>query len=150
MMSLVTSVAKVLWPFFVKYIWPFILEHLTDISKKGLKLLADKIWSVVQARLNRDEADATTKAVEAERKAMDSTDLLEREKLEAVAAVWRQVAEQHREENERLKKQIDEIVANQVSATIGEINKIDPTIVKEKEKLILTVGGDRLALPAPK
>lgn len=150
MMSLGASIAKVMWPFFVKYIWPFILEHLTDLASKSLKLLAENIWEAAQKRLNRSESDARTKADEAEHKANASTDQSEREKLESIANIWRQVAEQHKAEIEVLKKQIDDMLANQLSATIDEMHKVDPTVTNEKENIVITVGDDRLALPAPK
>ena len=140
-------VLKVFWPWFLKHIWPLIVKHVIELFAKVLKRLSDRIMNAIQGSSDAKAASATQKAREAEQQANSSATQAERDKHEAVAKVWREVAEQFRVENESLKKQVAEALASQQAFAEREVNSMQPSLEGTDAESVVVIDGKRTILP---
>ena len=88
------------------------------------------------------------RAAAADQQAKASGTDAERREHEAVARVWREVAEQFREENERLKAKLGEVSQKAEASMKANIALADPAISEIGSNPVLTLGGNKSQLPA--
>jgi hypothetical protein len=136
------------WPFFVKYVWPSIVKSINEITSKSFRALFDRLLQVVKSRINERTLGANQKASEAEQQAQSSQTQSEREKHEALARAWREVAEQYREENELLKKQIADVLASQQTNYESDISAMNQHIKDSPPKPIIVIDDKKTTLAA--
>ena len=143
----VTSV----WPWIVENIWPAIRIMLIDIFAQVLNRIRSAFFEWFNRRKNKEEA-ASKEAAEAEKMAQRAATASEAEKHRAVAQVWRQVAEQFRQQNEELKAKLSEVLDGAKADFCGELDAMDiKNVIQECDDgtLKLHGSGATLALPAP-
>lgn len=140
------------WPWFVVTIWPEIQKELLEIFK-GVRETAGNAFREWMDNRGKQRAEAAAKsAMDAEAAARNATTVAEAEKQRAIAAVWRQVAEQFRQENEELKAKLAEMLDRATSEFQGGLNAMSvKTVIQEADDgtLQLAGSGARLLLPAP-
>ncbi|MDM8542241.1 hypothetical protein QUF90_14260 [Desulfococcaceae bacterium HSG9] len=138
---------KVFWPWFKEVAWPFIRQHLKDIIVFVLDLFKEKLkkWMSQQAKDKEDRANQ--KAEDYEKKANASNDDREAEKFGDIAKVWREVAEQFRQENETLKRKIDELSREVKEEAFKKTNSLEIDLDFSDEKPILSIGHSTYSLP---
>ena len=136
-------IIKFFWPFFVKYVWPSIVKLISEITSKSFRALYDRLAQVVKSRINERTVSASQKASEAEQQAQSSQTQSEREKHEAIARAWREVAEQYRKENEFLKKQIADVLASQQADFETEISAFNQKMKDSPTKSIAVINDKR-------
>lgn len=84
--------------------------------------------------------------------AQNATTEAEADKQRAIAAVWRQVAEQFRQKNEELKAKLAETLERATSKFRKELDEMSvENVIQEADDgtLSLARSGTALALPAP-
>jgi len=150
--QLQTWFVKIVWPWIVKNIWP-------ELEKLLVKAFAGVLGAFVASvggwfadlKDNQGQA-ARRKAAEAENMARGSQSVAETEKYEAIAQVWREVAEQLRQENELLSAKLDDAAKKAASGFRNEMDLMgvqDIIEVGEDNSLKLKGSGTVLQLPEP-
>jgi len=142
---------KKFWPWFLKYVWPFIKENLVDL----LTYLSDEIFAKIKSWWNKKykqkEETFSSKINDAEEKAANSNDKSEIEKYEAIAKVWREVAEMMRKENEELNNELDQIKTETLKDAKEKLDETKLDIIDNGEESLVLTSGDKIAhLPLPK
>jgi phage terminase Nu1 subunit (DNA packaging protein) len=150
-MPLASSVLKLLlrtvWPWVIAAVWPHVRAWLEREMSALLLRLMDKVRGKVATRLDRRGEDALTRAKAAEAQVAQAGSDEERVRLEATARVWREVAEQFRQENEALRAQVDELTQGSLTETRERLAEATPTLEDVDGRPHLRVGGERTALP---
>lgn len=140
------------WPWFMKNIWPEIQKRILEALVPALDRLKHRIIDWFQEQNNEKAEKAKQKAEEAKNKAQESPGTAEAEKWEAIAQVWREVFEEYRQENEFLKKRLDEMVdetKSKVESDIASMN-LDDLIQEDQDgSLRLKGSSETMALPPP-
>lgn len=144
----VKFITKTFWPWFQKNIWPLIATALIGFIGKRIKDLFDTAETAVQKNYQARAEKAQQSAEEAERLAGEAGTANEREKQEAIAQVWRDVAEQLRIDNEQLRQQLSALAESQQDLSEAEVQWITPVLEKDGSEIYLSIGGFRRALPA--
>ena len=144
----VKFVTKILWPWFLKNIWPLITTALIDFLAKRIRDFAQRAEAAAQSSYEATTAKAQQSASEAERLAAEAVTGAEREKQEAIAQVWRTVAEQFRADNEQLRQQLSALATSQQDASEIEMQAITPLLDNDGSQVFLSIGRSRTALPA--
>ena len=145
---LMKFLVAVFWPWVKKYVWPIIQKYILDLLREVMQKLIEKIWAAFEKRDQKTADDADANANEAEEKARSTHDVHEREKQEAIAKVWRGIAEKFRQENETLKAKILEM-ANEAEAELhANVRDLDPDLNMESDSPVLKIGTDQQTLPA--
>jgi hypothetical protein len=124
-------------------VWPLIVKLISEITSKSFRALFDRLLHVAKSRINEKTVGANQKASEAEQQAKSSQTKSEREKHEAIARAWREVAEQYREENEVLKKQIADVLARQQADFETEISAMNQNMKDFPTKSIAVINDKR-------
>lgn len=140
----------------ITYVWPWIRDHIlpeirdamNDIGKAaGVRMREFLDW--VLGRLSRDQQDyANAKAEAADANAKAAASDAEREKHEAVAKVWREVAERFRQDNEALRAKFEEFAAREEQKMHDDINAMKPDMDTSSGKPELVIGTTRTTLPS--
>ena len=144
----VKFVTKIFWPWFLKNIWPLIAKALIGFLAKRIGDFAQSAEAAVQSSYEARTAKAQQSASEAERLAAEAVTGAEREKQEAIAQVWRTVAEQFRADNEQLRQQLSALATSQQDASEIEVQSITPLLDNDGSQISLSIGDSRTALPA--
>jgi hypothetical protein len=147
--SWIDSIIKRVWPWFLEYIWPIIREYVRELVESLLRDLQERIRSWFAARSQLREEHATRQASDAEGCAGQATNVSDRERFEAIAKVWREVAEMFREENERLQSKVDELVRDAGAQAARQMADAEPTLNAQKGSLRLMIAGTVADLPQP-
>lgn len=148
--QIINWINKIFWPWFIKYVWPKIQKYIVEIMAIILKKLKDKIVDTISQKSNGREKNANKKANDAEEKAKKATSASEREKFDAISKVWREVAESFREENEDLKKRIDELISKSEQETKENLSDLNLSVNFSKEDTILIIDDKPHQIPSPK
>jgi hypothetical protein len=140
-------IVKIFWPWFREFAWPFIRQYMNELIIFVLNLFIDKFKKWVSEQAEKKTETANQKAAEFEQKAKFSQRNEDTEKFIAIAKVWREVAEQFRQENESLKKNIDELSEEIKKEEFAKVDslKIDLDLSDEKPKL--SIGDAIYNLP---
>ena len=141
---------KVFWPWFVKHVWPFIKEHVLELIVFFLVTVKNKIKEYVSKRSEKREIEAAERAEDAEKRAKSADSEPEKEKWEAIAGVWREVANTIREENEALKKRVEELIAETTTDAKDALDTMALSAEFSGDQTLLTIGDQTHKLPSPK
>ena len=143
---------KPLTDFLLKTVWPWIAKEVLPILKKFfLKILEaaiDKLTDFFMSSINKTSKKSEKyqdKAEEETKKAEEATNPDEKSHHEELAKIWRTVADDLREENEKLKLDLANYKSAVVTEASNEVNGID---IKPAEGIIM-LGNRILPLPAP-
>ena len=150
--QLVKWFVNAVWPWVVENIWPEIHKLLTGIFVQVLDRLRSAFFEWFNNRQKNQEETARKEAAQAEEMAHNSASASEAEKHRAVAQVWRQVAEQFRQQNEELKAKLSEVLDGAKANFNGKLDAMDiKNVIQECDDgtLKLLGSGTTLALPAP-
>jgi valyl-tRNA synthetase len=139
--------AEKLWPWFKDYIWPHLREHLLEMVSWTFSRLKEKIKEYLEERSSQRQEEATQRALKAEESARNATNDAERQKHEALASVWREVAEQFREENELLKTKVQELTSAAELELVESARKNAPNVDTSSDTPVLVIGEKRTSLP---
>lgn len=140
--------AKKLWPWFKDYIWPLLREHVLEIVSWVFAKLKERFEEYFEGRSTQRQEEAKQKAQKAEENARNAIDDTERKTYEAVARIWREVAEQFREENESLKAKVHELTSVAEAEIVQRTRDSDPTVDTSSNTPVLVLGEKRTSLPA--
>jgi hypothetical protein len=150
--QLVKWFKRVIWPWIIENIWPELRKELIGIFKKVVKGMKKLIFEWLDSRKNIREKAAHRKAAEAEQMARNVRSKSEAAQYNAIAQLWREVAEQFRQENELLKAKLDDAIKKSVSDFQNEMNSMEiKDIIEEGKDASLKLKGSRtiLRLPEP-
>ena len=131
---------NVFLPWFSEAVWPLLQAAALDVINDLIK----KLREILMNRGGRREEDARKRAAEAELKAKAASSGAEMEKHEAIAAVWRQVAEEFRQENEDLKRQLEAFVKDSKRSVSRQINRLKSNV--KATQSTLEIGNRRVPL----
>ena len=139
---------KVVWPWFEKHVWPIVQDFILGLVTDALRKLRDRFTTATQTRMQSREEQAEAKASEAEQAGRASQSAEEREKQAAIAQVWRQVAEQFRQENEDLRRQVADLTETQERELTAEVLGSEPRLDTSGTGLTVQIGSTKGAVPA--
>jgi len=144
---IITFLKKVFWPWFKVNIWPAIQKQFIKIGTWAIMKLVKIVIDFMTARSKENQQDAKNKAQEAEEHATKSSNKSEKDKYDAIANVWHEVAEQFRRENEDLKIKINEFSLKAQDDFSKDIENLDPSIDNSAGKPIMLIGEERISFP---
>ena len=103
-----------LWSAFLKLLWPLLWPIIRDNMIEVVQVFAAWIRKALDDRLNATSAAqqerAEARARDAEHQADSAATYEDRVKANAKADAWREIAEQLRKDNEKLKLQLEEAI----------------------------------------
>lgn len=149
---------KKLVKWFVKVVWPWIVENVWPLLEEKIIEIFIKVATSFQGRLeewfensNRAKADiAQKKAEEAKAKSNSASSDAEAEKQRVIAEVWRQVAEQFRQENAGLKIELDEVTRKSAADFRNALGGLEvENLIEEGEDALLRLQGSQTVLRLP-
>jgi len=146
--AIIQFLIKKFWPWFLENIWPLILKHIISIATDTLENLSKRLNRFFADRMEKRTQNATERAHEATEAAAAATTDSEREKHEAVAKVWREVADQFRAENEALHAQVIELIARAQQSVQEDLRQTKPAIDDLAGTPTLIIGQSKAKLPA--
>ncbi|RJG11111.1 hypothetical protein D3879_15740 [Pseudomonas cavernicola] len=146
--AIIQFLIKTFWPWFLENIWPLILKHIISVVTDSLDSLSNRINRFFADRMKKRSQNAAERAHEATEAAAAATTDSEREKHEAVAKVWREVAEQFRSENEALHAQVIELIARTQQSVQEDLRHTKPAIDDLAGTPSLIIGQSKAKLPA--
>lgn len=150
MISLVQNFfMQVLWPWFKKHLWPVILKAVTAIALAAVTAIMDRVQQAASETFETLRTRAAAKAEEAAQQAVTSANPDEAEKHEAVAQVWREVAETQRLEKEELERRLAELTGKSLSGTRASYDALEPSAVITNASVLVAIADQRSALPLP-
>lgn len=115
-----TSIKQLL----IKLFWPLIKEFLKSVLKEFLAWALNKVKEILQQQSANTRKTAQAKAEAAEVQARNATTKEEADQYAATAKVWREVAETLRQENEALKKKLDDFQQQATSKVDDAVEKM--------------------------
>jgi hypothetical protein len=146
--TIVKFIVKAFWPWFIKYIWPIVIRHIVSLVETGLASLSTGISKTISDRMQKRRSDAEEKATAASAAAEAATSFSDRAHHEAIANVWRQVAEQFRAENDTLKNHIVELTARRQQSLHEDMLLGEPVLENLEGDPSIVFGGTKSKLPA--
>jgi DNA-binding NtrC family response regulator len=136
---------------FFENAWPVIQTLLEAVVERAMAWLAGRVAGILDesaAGLSQKAIDnANAELEKAEKSASES----ETQQHQAVATVWRQVAEDILKENDRIKRSLADILAEERSVVTSRITTIQPDDLFEdlsSEQVRLKLNGIDLFIPA--
>ena len=135
------------WPFFIKHIWPRIQEQVTIILTSAITSVAEQFRAVIGKRTQFRQQEAQVRAEEAEHRALETHNHVDSARYQAEAAVWRQVAEGLRHDNERLQTELTAALHTAIQQAAHQMK--DVTLEVAREQVHLKTGDTTIALPSP-
>lgn len=127
--------------YLLPYLLPIIKDYFEQILHSVLAKYKTKFDNTVDKTWSNNQEKANHKIHEAELSARNASTDSEKEKYQAVASAWREVAEEFRIENEALKAKIEELTAMAETEIIKRTGGLDSEINVSTDKLLL--GNDR-------
>jgi hypothetical protein len=150
--QLQTWFVNLVWPWIVKNIWPELEKIVVAAFILVFATFKDSVVKWFVNLKSPQEQAARKKAAEAEQMAKNSQSEAESEKYAAVAQVWREVAEQFRQENELLQAKLDDAAKKAASDFQNEMDMMEVQDIIEVGaggSLRLKGSGTLLQLPEP-
>lgn len=147
--DLINLIINKFWPWFVKYIWPLIKDYVIEVLKTIFSQLAERIKNIFSEKGIQAAASAEENAAAAQAKAATASSGTEKDKWEAIAAVWRDAANMFREENDQLKRKLEEAISEAQDKSKEQIQGLDVSIKSMSGTPMLTVGNHSTPLPIP-
>jgi len=141
-------IVKKFWPWFQEFVWPIVQEHIIDIINFIISFFKNKIKDEVNEQSSKRESDANKKAEEAEQRAEKAANTTDADKYEAIAKVWREVAEQFRIDNEELRKKLDDLEAGAKATSKDIVDNTNFDIDFSGEQPSLLIGEVKKDMPA--
>ncbi len=136
------------WPWFLKDIWPMVLAYLLKSLDKVFQTLSDAFGKFIDRRMQSREQQARERAEAADEAARAAVTTEARSEAQAVARVWREVAEQFRQENESLRVEMDAASRRAYEAARTNVEDGKPVLARDEGQLTLGLGGKTSTLPA--
>jgi DNA-binding NtrC family response regulator len=136
---------------FFENAWPVIQTLLEAVVERAMAWLAGRVAGILDesaAGLSQKAIDNANAELE---KAEKSVSESETQQHQAVATVWRQVAEDILKENDRIKRSLADILAEERSVVTSRITTIQPDDLFEdlsSEQVRLKLNGIDLFIPA--
>jgi exonuclease VII large subunit len=146
--TITTFLFKTFWPWFLKHIWPLIVKHLLKELAAALQTLSKKLKVSIAQRLRSRAEEALKRAAAADATAKAAQTNEARSEAEAIARVWREVAEQFRKENEVLQTKLDQATSKVYESAQTGIENGQPVLAQVDGQPTLAIGGHTSALPA--
>lgn len=138
---------KVFWLWFRDVVWPIIHDEVIAICEELLREFRRKIRGVFEERARQREEWARKNAQEAQRKASEAPSDLEADRQEAIAQVWRQVAEDLRRENEELQERLRRIIDDMEKSARRHIERLKPRL--QSSRAMLEIGDREVPMLMP-
>ena len=139
-----------IWPWIQEEVWPILKEYVIDLFIWLITQMVEKFlkwWNAHdkdrQDEARRNEQDATEKASNARTEA-------ERDKYNAVADVWRNVANQYRVENEKLIEQLAKVAKEAKEQAAHDIRKAKTSLTNSSGDMMLQIEDKTAKLPSIK
>lgn len=140
--------AKVIWPWIIANVWPIIQQYLIQLAAEAVRWVMMQAKDWVVGTFNNRGKQAEAKVEEEERRAEEheegSPDWREHK---ARADVWRNVAEQYRQDNEGLKKKLEEVEAEAVRDIHEDVKELTPDLDITGKTPTVKVKGTVHSLP---
>lgn len=146
--QLMEKFVEFVWPWIVKHIWPILQKHIVDIVAFLISWAMQRTKDAVNDQGKKRSEEASAKADDAEQRATKADNQSEIERLRAEAQIWREVARQHSQDIEILKKQISEIESDTSISLIEEVSEINPKLHTRGDGLELALGDSKHLVPA--
>ena len=143
----INLIVKRLWPWFLKHVWPHIRQFILELIGTILLALVESIKAWYNRRSQQRERNATRRGREAKRSAGQASDASEQLRQEAIAGVWRDVAEEFRQDNEELTAKLDELLAKANADAVRRLSESEPSIHAHKGSVRLLIAGGGVDLP---
>lgn len=109
--------------------------------------MSGKFKDIVKRKTQFREQEARVKAEEAEQHATETSSQIEIAKYQAEAAVWRQVAENLRQDNIHLQEELSATIHTASAQAAKEMRDINLEMDKDGKQL--RAGDNIIQLPAP-
>lgn len=139
---------KTFLPWFKEFVWPIIKKHFEEMVASLINKFRDVLMQWIEEWTRRKEDRAYQRADEFEQKAKTAEPNHEKEKYQAMAKVWREIAEQFRQENEDLIKKIDEITMEVKEDSNRRTSNLELDFDFSDQTPVLLIGGKGIDLPA--
>jgi len=136
-------VVKTFWPWFKEHALPRLKEYFIEIFCKILRSFKEEILRYIDELFRNRAKRAEDRATAAEKQAGESATKGEKEKYEALAKVWREVAEEMRQENEDLKAKLDTIETTHEMKLRQQISQVDVDLEIDDQSSRLAIGGTK-------
>lgn len=143
-----TFILKTFWPWFVKNVWPLIVKHMLKEIAAAIQSLTKSLKASIDRRMKTREDEALRRAATAEASAKLATTEAARAESEAIARVWREVAEQFRQENDALKSKLGQVTSKVVESAQSGVAVAAPALVELGGETTLVIAGESSTLPA--
>ena len=141
-------VIRTFWPWFIKNVWPLIVKHILATIAAEVRNLSASITSDIRARMNARAENAESHAQAAVGAAHAAATEAERIRQEAIAKVWRQIAEEFRAENESLRAKVAQLTDNAQGSLTKEVQGGKPSLSDLDGSPSLAIGQRHFRLPA--
>jgi len=121
-------------PWFITVIWPIVQDKFVSIFAQAFDWFIDQFSDIFKSKNKARAAEAEKKANEAEEKASMETDenFITKHKTEAV--IWREVAEQYKEDLIELSARVSELEEKTKRNMSNEVNDMSPDAVINEAK----------------
>lgn len=134
---------------FVKLAWPEILKFIQRLIPELLEWFYERIKEILKKKADGRQWSAQQNSEEAERRAAETKDESEAVRQKAIAAVWRQVAEDFRRDNEDLKAILELAKRDAAEAAKRNLQDLRPETLFAIEEDSFQLRGDLKSLLPP-
>jgi len=141
-------VLKTLWPWFQEDIWPLVNVELQKGVASIIQRFSRQVAESIDRHTRAREEQARERAAVADEAAKVAATKEARSEAEATARVWREVAEQFRQENEVLKLELEQSTSKAYESAQASIEDGEPVLAQREGQLALEIGGQTAGLPA--
>lgn len=146
-MSLWQKIVK--W--FLKVAWPHIRKLIRLVIEEVIKWLVKRFRSFLDSQNRQQEQKAKEKEKGYQKKAEESSNAEEAAKYEAIAKVWREVAEMYRQQNEDLQNRLsvlEQEAMQTAKATTDNLTADAVFVIKGNKDIELLEKPQILELPS--
>ena len=143
-------IINVIWPWIKEQVLPRILEKVIEIALWVITQMGEKIKNWWNANNNDRQNEAERNEKAAAEKASNAETEAERDKYNAIADVWRTVANQYRVENEKLSEQLAKATQEAKEQVEQDIGKVDTNLTQSSGGMTLLIEGKTTKLPSIK
>ena len=143
-------IINVIWPWIKEHVLPIIQEKVIEIALWVITQMDEKIKNWWNANNNDRQNEAERNEKAAAEKASNAETEAERDKYNAIADVWRTVANQYRVENEKLSEQLAKATQEAKEQVEQDIGKVDTNLTQSSGGMTLLIEGKTTKLPSIK
>ena len=143
-------IINVIWPWIKEHVLPIIQEKVIEIALWVITQMGEKIKNWWNANNNDRQNEAERNEKAAAEKASNAETEAERDKYNAIADVWRTVANQYRVENEKLSEQLAKATQEAKEQVEQDIGKVDTNLTQSSGGMTLLIEGKTTKLPSIK